>query len=487
MRLGDRDRAALLGAARPIVVAPRRDAAAVAAPVAPGCADLGVMLPYTPLHHLLLAAAGGPLVMTSGNVADEPIAFEDADARRRLAPIADCLLVHDRPIRTRVDDSVVRGRVLLRRSRGHAPAALALPVEAARPVLAVGAEQKNAFCVAKGRRAWPSHHVGDLTTYETLEAFRDGIGHFCALFGVRPEVVAHDLHPEYLSSKHAADLEDVELVGVQHHHAHLAAVLAEHGLTGPAAAAVFDGTGLGTDGTIWGGELLVGDLRGFRRAGHLHPVRLPGGDRAVREPWRMACAWLQAAGAAPPAALVDAADGRWDTVTTLAGSPLAVVTTSMGRLFDAVSALAGVRTHARYEGQAAVELEALAAPAGDPYPLPVTEGLELDARPCVAAAAADIAAGAGPAHVATRFHAAVATATAEAVARAAAAAGIATAVLAGGVFANRRLLEDVTAALERRGLRVLTGERIPVNDGGVAFGQAAVAAARTAPYGTLRP
>lgn len=309
--------------ARPIVLAPRRAGAAVAAAVAPGMRELGVMLPYTPLHHLLLAdvatasasAAPSPgggavapaLVLTSGNVSDEPIAFRDDDALTRLATIADAFLVHDRPIRTRTDDSVARavgGRPqLLRRSRGHVPDALPLPVPASRPLLACGAELKSTFCVAKGERAWVGHHVGDLRNAETLAAYRDGIDHFERLFAVRPQLVAHDLHPDYLATAYALAREEVELLGVQHHHAHLAACLAEHGEHATAVGAIYDGAGLGSDGTVWGGEILVGDLRGFSRVGALQPVRLPGGDRAAREPWRMACAWLVASGRALPRSL----------------------------------------------------------------------------------------------------------------------------------------------------------------------------------------
>ena len=257
------------------------------------------MLPYSPLHHVLLADAGTTLVMTSGNVSDEPIAFHDEEACERLADIADLFLMHDRPIETRTDDSVVRHaegrRTFLRRSRGYVPGALPLPVDCGRHMLACGAELKNTFALAKGGHAWVGHHVGDLKNYETLRSFVAGIDHFQRLFAVEPEVVAHDLHPEYLSTKHAVEREGVRLVGVQHHHAHLAACLAEHGETGPAVGAIFDGTGYGEDGTVWGGELLFGDLEGFERAGLLFPVRMPGGEAAIRQPWRMACAWLAAA------------------------------------------------------------------------------------------------------------------------------------------------------------------------------------------------
>jgi hydrogenase maturation protein HypF len=493
VELGPDEEALLLGRERPIVLAPRRAGAAVAAAVAPYSGDLGAMLPYSPLHHLLLADVGGVLVMTSGNVSDEPIAYTDDDARQRLAGIADGFLTHDRPIHTRTDDSVVRARrrgapLLLRRSRGHVPASTDLPLPAP-PLVACGAELKATFCVAKGTRAWVGHHIGDLQNLETLTSFREGIAHFEALFAVTPEVVVHDLHPDYLSTAYALQREGVERVAVQHHHAHLAACLAEHGETGPAIGAIFDGTGLGTDGTIWGGELLAGGLGGFERVGHLHPVRLPGGDQAVREPWRMACSWLvEAVGEQPPlpstlAGVVDPT--AWAAVAQMARTGFAApVTTSMGRLFDAVAALAGVRARVNYEGQAAAELEGAAAPAAAQaaYPLPVDPGppVVLDARPAITAIAEDVRAGTAAAVVAARFHAAVAAATARACAILAERHGLATVVLSGGVFQNRLLLDAASAALERDGLPVLVPERLPPNDGAISYGQAAVAAARSA-------
>jgi len=471
--------ALLAGRDSPIVLAPRLADAPVAPSVAPRSADLGVLLPYSPLHHLLLAEVGEPLVMTSGNVADEPIAHEDADALERLAGIADLVLFHDRPIHTRTDDSVLRavpGRrpLLMRRSRGFVPDSLALPVPARRDVLACGAELKSTFCVAKGARAWVGHHIGDLKTFEVLQAFEAGIEHFERLFAVVPEVVVHDEHPDYLSTRYALAREGVEAVAVQHHHAHLAACLAEHGETGPAVGAIYDGTGYGSDGTVWGGELLVGDLVDFERAGHLWPVRLPGGDRAVRQPWRMACAWLLEAGWEGPLPGPD--PRRSEQVAELVRSGLSSpLTTSMGRLFDAVAALCGLRDEVTYEGQAAVELEAAVDPwERGRYELPVTAAGVLDARPAVLAVARDVAAGAPPGAVSARFHAAVAAATAEAVSRI----GLGTVVLSGGVFQNRTLLAATAGALEARGRRVLVPERLPPNDGGVSYGQAAVAAAR---------
>ena len=462
----------------------------VAAAVAPRSRELGLMLPYTPLHHLLLADLGVPLVMTSGNVSDEPIAFEDGDAQARLAGIADEILLHDRPIRTRTDDSVVRvadGRpMLLRRSRGHVPSSLPLPGRAAAPILACGAELKSTFCLARDARAWVSHHIGDLRNAATLAAFTDGVAHFEALFDVAPEVIAHDLHPEYLSTQYALEREAARHVAVQHHHAHLAAVLAEHGEAGPAVGAIYDGTGYGPDGVVWGGELLSGDLAGFERAGHLRPVRMPGGEQAIRQPWRMACAWLQEALGEEPEPLPGVEAARWRAVASLARGELAAPqTTSIGRLFDAVAALCGVRLEVSYEGQAAIELEAAADP-GDHgrYELPI-DGLVLDPRPLVLEAAADLRAGVAPGIVAARFHDSVASATAHACVAAAAARGLELAVLAGGVFANRRLLEGTAGRLRAAGLRVLVPERLPPGDGAISYGQASVAAAQSAQSPTI--
>ena len=496
--------------ARPIVLAPRRAGTAIADAVAPGSPDLGVMLAYTPLHHVLLAdaaaALGGPaaLVMTSGNISDEPIAYCDDDALRRLGDIADIFLLGDRPIETRVDDSVarvvstgddVRRRAqMLRRSRGHVPAPLVLPHATRRPLLTCGADLKSTFCLARGHRAWLSHHLGDLEHYPAYASFETGVAHFEELFEIRPEVVAHDLHPDYRSTAYALGRDGVELVGVQHHHAHLAACLAEHTdePEARAAGAIYDGTGYGTDGTIWGGEILVGGLRAFDRVATIQPIRMPGGAAAIREPWRMACAWLtELRGEAPPvppglAGHVD--PGVWRTVSRLsAQTTLAPVTTSMGRLFDAVATLCGFAPVVTYEGQAAIEFAACARrDVGTAYELPVRDDLPgptrwtLDAGTLVTAVVEDLRTGADVPTVSARFHAAVAAATAQVLALAADAAGLDTVVLSGGVFQNRRLLEDASARVRRRGLRVLTAERVPCNDGGISFGQAAIAAARDA-------
>jgi len=526
VELTDAEQALLVSRERPIVLSRRLPGAPVAESVAPSAPDLGLMLPYTPLHQLLADDTGVPLVMTSGNVSDEPIAYDDADALERLSAIAERFLVHDRPIATRTDDSVVRivreRPLLLRRSRGYVPAALELPVTCMAPILGTGAEQKNVFCLAAGDRAWVSHHVGDLKNYETLKSLQDGVAHFEALFEVAPVLVAHDLHPDYLSTDYAQRREEaggVALTGVQHHHAHLAATLAEHGETDLAVGAIFDGTGYGTDGTIWGGEFLVGGLVDFQRVGHLQPVRMPGGERGIREPWRMACSWftamydqLAAAGATFPDAFADIAQERWNMVANLVkhatGSPF---TSSVGRLFDAVAAMCAVRLEVSYEGQAAVEFEALADPGeAEPYPfridesgfrrrvagtadlpatsherpvagtgdLPATSPLILDPRPAIIAVLADLAAGIPVGTISARFHAGMAQATAEVVTLIAREAQLDTAVLSGGVFQNRLLLELTVPALEAQGLRVLVPERLPPNDGQIAYGQVAVAAAR---------
>jgi len=495
--IGPAEEELLSGPRGQIVLARRRAGAALAAAVAPGRRELGLLLPYSPLHHLLAGDCGVPLVLTSGNVSEEPIAYRDEDALRRLAPIANLFLVHDRPIRTRTDDSVVRAIELggaaaplpLRRSRGYVPESAPLPLAAARPLLACGAELKSTFCLAKDGRAWVGHHIGDLESFETLRSFHEGIDHLQHLFAVAPELVVHDLHPDYLSTAYALKREGVETVAVQHHHAHLASCLAEHGETGPALGAIFDGTGYGIDGTVWGGELLAGDLRGFERAGSLLPVAMPGGAAAIREPWRMACAWVAAVdatgGESPPAALVDRVGGRaWrncrELIATGTGSP---ATTSMGRLFDAVGALCAAAARVSYEGQAAVELEALAdrAETGR-YELDLVEEagapLRLDPRPVLGEILADLGAGVAPALVSARFHAAVAHATAEACATLASRRDLGTVVLSGGVFQNALLLERTAALLSGAGLRTLVPRLLPPNDGGISYGQAAIAAAR---------
>jgi hydrogenase maturation protein HypF len=479
---------------RPIVLLPRRAGAAVAAQmaaqVAPGNRQLGLMLPYTPLHHLLLAATAAPIVLTSGNVSDEPIAYRDEDALSRLAGIADAFLVHDRPIHIRTDDSVVRparsqpgGESVLRRSRGYVPEPVPLRWAVPRPVLACGAELKNTFCLAKEHRAFVSHHIGDLENYETLRSFVEGIEHFCRLFDIRPELVAHDLHPEYLSTKHAKELAGVELVGVQHHHAHIASCLADNGAPGPVIGVAFDGLGYGTDGTMWGGEFLLADLATFERIGYLAPVPMPGGTAAIKQPWRMAAAYLDQAFDEPPGLdVVRRNEGRWHDVLAIGrGGVNSPLTSSAGRLFDAVAALLGLRDTINYEGQAAIELEQHADPAErGAYPASISRGVVAGAD-LVRAAAEDLLAGTEPALIAARFHNGLVDAIARNCVALREATGVATMALSGGVFQNLLLLTRTGQRLRDAGFRVLTHSRVPTNDGGISLGQVAVASALDRP------
>ena len=495
--VSDAAAALLTSRARPIVLLPRRPGAPVAAAAAPGNRDLGVMLPYTPLHHLLIEAVGRPIVLTSGNVSDEPIAYRDADALDRLAGIADAFLTHDRAIHIRTDDSVTRvfrGRPLpVRRSRGYVPEPVAVPVGFPRPLLACGAELKNTFCLARDRHAFVSHHIGDLENAETLRSFTEGIEHFRRLFDVDPRVVAYDLHPEYLSTKYALDTGDVDLIGVQHHHAHIAACLADNGWDGGRVIGVaFDGTGYGTDGTIWGGEFLVADYAGFERAGHLAPVPMPGGQAAIRQPWRMAAAYLDAAGL--DADRLDIArrnSARWPAVVSMARKGVsAPLTSSAGRLFDAVAALLGVRDTINYEGQAAIELEQLASPAEQAaYPASLEPGgpFRVRAADLVCAVAGDLAAGVPRDVIAARFHNGVAGVVEAASLRLRESHALTTVALSGGVFQNMLLLNQVVTRLETRGFGVLTHSRVPCNDGGISLGQAVVAAASDRPGSGAQP
>jgi hydrogenase maturation protein HypF len=470
---------------RPIVLLPRRPDAAVAPAVAPGNRSLGVMLPYTPLHHLLIRALNRPIVLTSGNVSDEPIAYRDDDALTRLGAIADAFLTHDRAIHIRTDDSVARtfrGRPMLtRRSRGYVPEPVLARGGFPRPVLACGAELKNTFCLAKDRHAFVSHHIGDLENAETLRSFTEGIEHFRRLFDIDPQVVAHDLHPEYLSTKYALDHDARDLHGVQHHHAHIASCLVDNGADGPVIGVAFDGTGYGTDGTIWGGEFLVAELARFERGGHLAPVPMPGGAAAIRQPWRMAAAYL---GPDAPETLDVRLrnQDRWAAVTAMAAKGVnAPLTSSAGRLFDAAAALLGVRDTINYEGQAAIELEQLADPAeGGAYPAAVVAGhpFQIRAADLLTALISDRTNGVPAPVIAARFHHGVAAAIEAGCALLRERHGLATVALSGGVFQNMLLLHATAARLEARGFRVLTHSRFPCNDGGISLGQAVIAAAR---------
>lgn len=477
---------------RPIVVVQRRGNAHLAAAIAPGLPSVGVMLAYTPLHHLLLDLVRRPLVMTSGNVSDEPICASSAEALVRLRDIADAFLLHDREIVARVDDSVLRVAnkqpLFLRRARGFAPLPVALPVRALRPILAVGAHLKNTITVVHDRDAYVSPHIGDLDTLETLKHFREVVRRIAALHRVEPEAIAHDMHPGYISTAEALGAGAKELFAVQHHHAHIAAVCAEHGVTEPVIGVAYDGTGYGDDGTVWGAEILLADLVRYERVGHLRPAPLPGGELAVRTPWRSALGYLSrdwgltpafaAALRGLPARELDLA--RRQTERGI-NAPLA---SSMGRLFDAAAAVLGVRQQLRFEGQAAMQLEALAgsgAASALPFPMYEEQGRRiLDPLPLLQALGESAAAGADVASLAASFHESVAEATARAVRDIARERGIRVVALGGGTFQNARLLSSLASRLQAARLRVLTPQVLPPNDGSISYGQAAVAAARMA-------
>ena len=473
VRLDETSRGVLRDPSRPILCLPKR--ADLAPSVAPRLSEIGVMLPYAPLHHLLLAGGPAILVMTSGNRADEPIATDNDEAMERLEGIADGFLLHDRPIHARADDSVVRlvasKSLFIRRSRGLVPETIALPF-ASKPVLAVGAELKNTVCVTRGDRAWLSPHIGDLSHPRSLSFFEETIAAMTELAG-RPVMVAHDLHPDYRSTRWALQC-DMPRIAVQHHHAHIAACLADNGRTDRVIGVAFDGTGCGPEGELWGGEILICDLQSFSREGHLRPLALAGGEAAIREPWRLAVAALLDSGE-PLDVLERMGRSRLAAIRDLiergVRSPRA---TSAGRWFDAVAALCGLCDQVSFEGQAAVELESIASGDGEPYPFVITDDREIDLRPMVRAIAADVRSGVRASQIAAQFHETLA----QAVAEVCTGLPLRTVALSGGCFQNRRLTERLKAVLEERKFEVLLHRRVPPNDGGIALGQAAVAAYR---------
>lgn len=478
----------LTGRVRPVVLLPRLASSTNRSPVAPSVAPnnrhLGILLPYTPLHHLLCRELGFPIVLTSGNRSDEPIAYEDDDASERLGGIADAFVRHDRPIHIRTDDGVYRifegAPLVLRRSRGDAPRPVLLPIESKRPVLACGAELKNSICAVKGRRAFLSHHIGDLENYAAYRSFTEAIRHVTEIFDIEPTVVAHDLHPEYLSTKWARE-QDVELIGVQHHHAHIAACLADNGELGPVLGVAFDGLGYGADGTLWGGEFLLADCRQFERIGHFESVPMPGGTRAIREPWRMAAAYLHHAfGPDVPDLEIMRRNPQWPTIVELARKRLqSPLTSSVGRLFDAVSALAIGKDTVAYEGQAAIELEQCADPLErGTYPTELLAHGVVSSGEIVRRVVHDLRSGVDATVVAARFHNALADVVVQMAERAREQTGIDTAALSGGVFQNMLLLDRTVERLRAKGFRALLHRQVPPNDGGISLGQAVVAIAQ---------
>lgn len=485
----EEDAALLESPQRPIVLLRKRSALFDA--VAPDGNHLGIFLPYTPLHHLLLAQEGlSVLVMTSANRSDEPIAIDNREALARLGGIADFFLLHNRDILLRCDDSVVK-RVIgktqfARRSRGFVPTPV--PLRKAVPViLAVGGELKNTICLSRGRYAFPGQHIGDLQELSAYEFFQESIAHFQDILEVRPEVIAHDLHPSYLATKWATSQSGHRLVGVQHHHAHIASCMADNDLEGRVIGIALDGTGYGTDGQIWGGEILVADLKDFQRAAHLAYTPMPGGDKAVQEPWRMAASYLwQAFGedwkrALPASALAHFPARSLPVIEQLLRGKMTMPqTSSCGRLFDAVAALVCNRMTVSYEAQAAIVLESICDPGmeDEAYPFAITDAecMRIETKPLFVALTEDLQKGTAPGVISRRFHNGLAQVLTEATCRIAQQTGLTRVCLSGGSFQNAVLSEEMKHRLGKAGLNVFTHSQVPPGDGGLSLGQLAVAA-----------
>ena len=484
----DEEHRLLCSPERPIVILNRKKGSTLAPGVAPFQKTLGVMLPYSPLHHLLLHDPLKSLVMTSGNVSDEPIAYRNEEACHRLSEIANFFLLHDRDIHMRCDDSVVKvfkGRpYVLRRSRGYVPFPIKLSFDL-EMILACGGELKNTFSLSRGPYVFMSHHIGDLENMETLLSFEQGIEHFKNLFSIEPKAVAYDLHPEYLSTKYALSLEGIPKVGVQHHHAHVVSAMAENGLAGDVIGVALDGTGFGMDGTIWGGEFMRANLSDFERLAHLRQVPMPGGSMAIKEPWRMALAYLFEAFGDKAMDLEQAWSKRRDPqkceilkrmIEKRVNSPL---TSSMGRLFDAVSSLLSIRDTVNYEGQAAIELEMIADAEGqEEYPFEIQEKkrpMVVNPIETVAGVVQDSIQGQSTSRISGKFHRTMARLVLETCKRIRSKSGLDRVVLSGGVFQNTLLLALVFEGLKGAGFEVYTHHLVPTNDGGISLGQAVIA------------
>lgn len=470
---------------RPIVLLRKKSGCTIPESVAPKLDHLGFMLPYSPLHYLLLIDFDRPLVMTSGNTSDEPIAYQDDDAFARLSRIADCFLTHNREIHMRCDDSVARVELqapcIIRRSRGYAPDPMTVPFELNRPLLACGAELKNTFCLAKKNYAFVSHHIGDLENLETLKSFEEGILHFKKLFNVEPEVVAYDLHPEYLSTKYAKDLSIPLKIGVQHHHAHIASCMADNNINGDVIGVAMDGLGYGLDGNFWGCEFMIANFEDFQRVAHLNYLPMPGGAKAIKEPWRMAAAYLNHAYGSEFTNLDLEFNHRVDLKTwRVLEKVKGPLTSSMGRCFDAISSLLGIRDRIQYEGEAAIELEMLAQQnVFDAYEFGLSQdGSTIEVAPVVINIVEDIQAKVPAPVIAARFHNAVADLIVGMAIKIRKMSKLNRVALSGGVFQNSLLLNKTITELKAELFDVYSHHRVPANDGGISLGQAVIANAR---------
>ena len=488
--VSERERDLLTSREAPIVVLEQRAESRLAANLAPGQQTIGVMLPYTPLHHLLLKEAKGvprAWVMTSGNLSGQAIIHDNESARADLDGIADAILMHDRPIHARCDDSVVRmpkssgPASIMRRARGYAPTPIRLAEDFA-PILASGAELKNTFCLTRERYAFVSPHIGDLQNYETLQAYEESIAHFQRLFRIQPQAIAHDLHPDYLATRYATarrGREGIRTIGVQHHYAHIMSCMAENrvAVDEQVIGLAFDGTGYGLDGAIWGGEVLIAGYGGFERKQHLRYVGLPGGDAAAKQPWRMALAWLREAGIEdhpirPSGVEMDAIEAVKEQIGHGTNSS---PTSSMGRLFDAVAALTGICYQNHYEAQAAIELENVVDEAEKGrYAFDMHEH-DFSAAPVIRAIVEDMRAKVPLPKIAARFHNGLADVVRDLCVSVREETGLSVVALSGGVWQNLTLLSKSLARLEQAGFEVLTHQALPANDGGISFGQAVAA------------
>ncbi len=485
----------LLSEQRPIVILKKKKRCSLAEnEIAPHNNYLGFMLPYTPIHYLLLKEINLPLVMTSGNMSEEPIVYSNEEAFSRLKGIADYFLIHNRDIRMRTDDSVVRifhkKEFFVRRSRGYTPRSIKVDTFFDEPILALGGQLKNTFCLAQKNQAIISHHIGDLENLSALTSFEEGIEHFLKLFHTRPRILACDLHPEYISTKFAQEYarklgEGAQLVPVQHHHAHIASLMTEQGIKETLIGVSFDGAGLGDDGKIWGGEFLITNFSSFTRAAHLKEIPLPGGEQAIKEPWRMALSYLKTSYGKDfyrPAHkwLKRMEPHKLSLVNTLIEKKItSPLTSSMGRLFDAVASIIGLRDEVNYEGQAAIELEMLASKQekGD-YPFEVfskTEELIIDAAPLIRAVIDDLNRGKTRDIIAARFHNSVSSIILKICQLLREERGLNEVALSGGVFQNMYLLERVFPLLKKAGFNTYTHRYVPANDGGISLGQAVIA------------
>ena len=477
----------LLGVERPIVILRRRKISPIASAVAPYQETLGTMLPYSPLHHLLLDGPLKSLVMTSGNVSDEPISYKNEEAFHRLSKIADYFLFHDRKIHMRCDDSVTRvfeGKpYILRRSRGYVP----FPIKLSFPlgmILACGGELKNTFCLTRGNYAFVSHHIGDLENLETLASFEEGIEHFKKLFYIEPRAVVYDLHPDYLSTQYALSIPNISKIGVQHHHAHIVSAMVENGMEGDVIGVALDGTGFGLDGTLWGGEFIRANLRDFDRLAHLKKVPMPGGSMAIKEPWRMAMVYLsEAFGEEATQLRIDLTKRidfqKWDILRKAVGKKInSPLTSSMGRLFDAVSSLLSIRDEVRYEGQAAIELEKIADHGvKEEYPPTIRKDenpMTIDPTEMIRGIVRDMMEGMSSSKISGKFHRSIARLILETCEAIRSKDRLNRVVLSGGVFQNMLLLSLVTEGLRSSGFDVYTHHLVPTNDGGISLGQAVI-------------